>query len=259
MTIDYEQKFRPIFQELADAAGQIALDYFRSNLAVETKDDRSPVTQADRAIERRIREIVDKSFPSHGFIGEEFGATNEKAEFVWVVDPIDGTRAFMTGKPLFGTIIGLMHEGKPVVGALEQPFTKERWFGVTDRTAYWNNTPIHISPPRVLADARLYIGSPGMFDTIPEAFTTLWRTSRWPQFGCDCYAYGLMAMGCADLVVEQKLKIYDVAGLAPIITGAGGYFADWEFRPVDMNFSGRIVAASSKALAEEAVTILVGS
>jgi histidinol phosphatase-like enzyme (inositol monophosphatase family) len=225
MTPDYQQHFTRIFQELADAAGKIALHYFRSDLTIEAKDDLSPVTEADRAIELKLREIIEKAFPTHGFIGEEFGTSNISAEFVWVVDPIDGTRAFMTGKPLFGTLIGLMHGGKPMVGLIEQPFTKERWFGIDSEWAEWNGKRIHVSPSRRLEDARLYAGSPHMFgNDDADTYLKLCRTARWLQYGCDCYAYGLMAMGCADLVVEQKLKIYDVAGIAPIITGAGGFF-----------------------------------
>jgi fructose-1,6-bisphosphatase/inositol monophosphatase family enzyme len=134
----------------------------------------------------------------------------------------------MTGKPLFGTIIGLMYQGAPFMGALDQPFTRERWLGVQNKGATWNGKPIRVSSPRPLAEARLYVGSPQMFSDRIPAYLKLSSAAKWPQFACDCYAYGLMAMGHADLVVEQKLKLYDVAGLAPIVTGAGGIFVDWD-------------------------------
>jgi len=254
MTTDYEKLFATFMNEMADAAGDIALTYFRKHVSIEAKDDKSPVTQADREIEQRLRALIAKKFPSHGVVGEEFGKENEKAEFVWVIDPIDGTRAFMTGKPLFGTIIGLMHEGMPRVGCVDQAFTKERWFGIDNAYATHNGARIHVAAPRALADARLYTGSPDMFrgDNF-ESYLDLCRAVKWPQYGCDCYAYGLLAMGWTDLVVEQKLKIHDVAGIAPIITGAEGFLADWDLKPVTFDYAGTAVASSCKELAAEAV------
>jgi histidinol phosphatase-like enzyme (inositol monophosphatase family) len=257
MTINYTQRYGPLLSAAADMAGEVTLKYFRKPLPIDVKDDRSPVTQADREIEEKFRAMVRKEFPDHGIIGEEFGRDRPDAEFVWVIDPIDGTRAFMTGKPIFGTVIGLLHEGKPMAGTVDQAFTKERWFGVTNRFAFHNGKPIHIAPPRKLNEARMYIGSPNMFDGPNlEKYLTLCRTARWPQYGCDCYAYGLLAMGWADCVVEQKLALYDVAGLVPIITGAGGFVSDWKLNPVGMDFDGHLVAASSKELAVEVLKIM---
>lgn len=261
MSFNYKSAYYAILHILADEAGKIARPLFRSALATETKDDRSPVTQADRAIEQKLREIIGKTFPDHGFIGEEFGAHNPGADFVWVVDPIDGTRAFMTGKPLFGTIIGLMHAGKPVMGLVDQPFTHERWLGQDNAFAEFNGKPIRVAAPRTLGEARLFTGSPNMFfgDNF-DRYLTLCKTARWPQYGCDCYAYGLMAMGCADLVVEQDLKLHDVVGIAPIVTGAGGVAVDWNLREIDASFGkpGGFIAASSMALAEETAALLRG-
>ncbi len=254
---DYERLFTPFFHEAADAAGEIALRYFRTSLPIDQKSDKSPVTEADRLIERTLRDMIAKTFPEHGIIGEEFSNENEEAEFVWVIDPIDGTRAFMTGKPLFGTIIGLMHEGKPIAGCIDQAFTKERWFGIASQTATYNGNKIRVSPPCPLADARLYTGAHEMFGGASfDTFLRLCRSVKWPQYGCDCYAYGLLAMGCCDLVVERDLKIHDVAGLAPIITGAGGFAGDWNLNPVDLGFSGEFVVAAARSLAEEAMNIL---
>ncbi len=253
---DYEKFFAPFFNEAADLAGQITLRYFRKEIPIDDKDDKSPVTQADREIEQNLRDRIGKAFPDHGIVGEEFGVSNEKAEFVWVIDPIDGTRAFMTGKPLFGTIIGLMHGGKPVVGCIDQAFTRERWFGIDGLVATHDGAPIKVSPPRALESSRLYTGSPDMFRGENfESYLDLCRTVKWPQYGCDCYAYGLLAMGWTDLVVEQHLKIYDVAGVIPIITGAGGFAGDWDLNPIGFDFSGEMVAASSKGLAAQAAQI----
>jgi histidinol phosphatase-like enzyme (inositol monophosphatase family) len=257
MSTDYEKFFKPFIDEMADAAGQIALKYFRTDLAVDEKQDSSPVTQADRGIEQVLRGMINKQFPTHGIIGEEFGKENTEAEFVWVLDPIDGTKAFMTGKPLFGTIIGLMHNGKPAVGCVDQAYTKERWFGIDGEKATHNNNPIRVAMPRMLGESRLYAGLPDKFwGPGFEQFLAVCRTAKYRQYNCDCYAFGLVAMGCADLVVEEGLQIYDVAGVIPIVTGAGGFAGDWNLNPIGFDFSGAMIASSCKELAAETVAIL---
>jgi len=257
--IDYEKQFAAFFNEAADAAGEIALNYFRKTIPVDEKEDKSPVTQADREIETALRSLINKKFPDHGIIGEEYGREKDDAEFVWVIDPIDGTKSFITGRPLFGTMIGLMHAGKPVAGLIDQAFTKERWFGIADQVATHNGKRIKVAPPRTLESARLYTGSISMFDDENfDRFLKLCRAAKLVQYSCDCYAYGLLAMGWADLAVEQKLKIYDVAAAVPIITGAGGVVCDWNMQPIDLSFDGHMVAASSKILAEQAVAIMSG-
>lgn len=257
MAPDYEKLFSAFINEAADAAGDIALKYFRKDLRIEDKQDSSPVTQADKQIETLLRDRIAKTFPNHGIVGEEFGNERIDAEFVWVLDPIDGTRAFMTGKPLFGTIIGLMHDGKPILGCVDQPYTKERWFGVDGTTATHNGKPIRVAPPCKLDASRLYITLPNNLrgENLENLFD-LCRAAKWPQFNCDCYAYGLLAMGCCDLVVEDRLKIHDVAGIVPILTGAGGFAADWNMNPIGFDFTGEMVAASTHDLAAEAVNVL---
>ena len=257
MTADYNKLFGAFFHEAADAAGVVALRYFRHVIPVDDKDDRSPVTQADRAIEQTLRALINQRFPTHGIIGEEFGEENPEAEFVWVLDPIDGTKSFITGRPLFGTIIGLLHNGVPVMGLIDQAFTRERWMGVADQWTTFNGAPIKVAPPRTLDKARLYTGSIDMFEgTNFENYLKLCRAAKLTQYSCDCYAIGLLAMGWADVWAEQCLKLYDVAGAVPIITGAGGFISDWDGQPITRNFSGFAVAASHKDLAMEALTVL---
>jgi histidinol phosphatase-like enzyme (inositol monophosphatase family) len=257
MKPDYEKLFAPFMNEAADAAGKVALSYFRKTIPVDDKQDKSPVTQADREIEQTLRALITKKYPNHGIIGEEFGNERADAEFVWCLDPIDGTKSFITGRPMFGTIIGLLHNGKPVAGIVDQAYTKERWFGITSTMATHNGTPIRVAPPRKLAEARLYTGSINMFEGENfEGYLHLCRAAKLTQYACDCYAYGLLAMGWADAMVEQCLKLYDVAGAAPIITGAGGYIAKWDGTEIDINFEGEAVAASTKELAREAVSII---
>lgn len=252
--MDYEKHFADFFAQAAEVSRRIALRYFRREIPVSNKEDNSPVTEADREIEQNLRALIGEAFPGHGIIGEEYGEQDTGAEFVWVIDPIDGTKSFITGRPQFGTIIGLMHEGKPVVGLIEQAFTGERWFGVADRFASHNGKPIRIARPRTLKEARLSTGPFSMFDGGQmENYMALCRGVRCAQFNGECYAYGLLAMGWFDVVIERNLQIHDVAGVVPIVSGAGGFVSDWSLNPVTLDFSGSIVAASSRDLALEAV------
>jgi len=258
-TFDYEKEFKGFFDEMAEEARVIALKYFRSNLVVSEKNDKSPVTLADKEIEATLRDMIRKRYPAHGIIGEEYGKENETAEFVWVIDPIDGTRAFATGKPLFGTIIGLAHNGRPMVGLIDQAFTKERWLGVSDSFCRYNNQLTKVAPPRPLEAARFYTGNPELFHgDIFENFETLRKSTKWAFYECDCYAYGLLAIGSVDLVIEQCLGLHDIIGLVPIITGAGGYVSDWDGKEIGLGSGDKIVAASCKPLAESALRILNG-
>ncbi len=257
MTVDCQKLFAPFMHELADAAGVVALKYFRKVIPVDDKHDKSPVTQADREIEQTLRTMINQQFPTHGIFGEEFGNENIDAEFVWCLDPIDGTKSFITGRPMFGTIIGLLHNGKPMAGIIDQAFTRERWFGITDVMATHNGTPIQVAKPRTLSAARLYTGSINMFEGVNfEGYLRLCRAAKLTQYSCDVYAYGLLAMGWCDVMVEQCLKLYDVAGTVPIITGAGGFIGDWQGKPIDIHFKGEAVAASTKQLAMESIAAM---
>lgn len=253
-----EAEFVHFLGELSDAAGAIALRFFRAALPVDEKEDRSPVTEADRQIETCLRDMILQRYPAHGIIGEEFGAENETADFVWVIDPIDGTRSFITGRPLFGTIIGLLYQGQPLLGLVDQPYTKERWLGRQGQWATHNGMPLRVAASRRLAQARLYTGSVAMFDDGRiDKFLLLSRRAKVVQYYCDCYAYALLSMGWVDAVVEQKLKLYDVAGLAPIITGAGGVLGDWHRHSVfESSWNGQVIAASCSSLADELSGIL---
>ena len=253
--MEYERRFGGFFDRMAEAAREIALTYFRTDLPIDEKDDHSPVTQADREIETALRNMIREEFPEHGIVGEEHGAENEAAEFVWYIDPIDGTKSFAIGRPLFGTIIGLVHAGRPVVGLIDQAFTKERWFGVTGAFATHNGRRVKVAASRSLADARLYVGAPSTFrdESCFTGYERLCQTAKWTQYSGDCYAYGLLACGWIDLIVERDLKPHDVVGVVPIVSGAGGFVSDWRGRDVDAGTDGTIVAASSQELAERAV------
>jgi len=216
---------------LADAAAEVTVKYFRTSIAVESKADASPVTMADRAAEQAMRTLVQQTFPAHGVFGEEAGLELGEGEYVWVIDPIDGTKSFITGKPLFGTLIALCRNGTPVLGVIDQPVLKERWIGVrTDEGAQttFNGERVRTRPCEVVEDAYMYSTTPLMFEgASAPPYEALRDRVRVPLYGCDCYAYGLLASGHCDLVCEADLKPYDFMALVPVVEGAGGVFSDW--------------------------------
>ena len=219
-------------EALADAAGETTTKYFRARgVEVEDKKDSSPVTIADQEAEAVMRGMVTREYPTHAIFGEEHGielGAGGSSEWTWVFDPIDGTKSFITGKPLWGTLIALLHDGEPVLGILDQPVLKERWIGVSGRVSTMNGEPISVKPCESVGDAYMYSTTPLMFEGMNLArYETLARKVKIPMYGCDCYAYGLLAMGFADLVVEADLKPYDYMALVPIVKGAGGYMTDW--------------------------------
>ena len=243
---------------LADAARPIAARYFRTPVQIDDKSDASPVTIADREAETAMRDILTKNVPAHGVFGEEHGAVRTDAEYVWVLDPIDGTKAFITGMPIFGTLIALLHRGTPVLGIIDQPIQKERWLGVAGARSTFNGTPIATRACAALANAYMYSTAPGMFAGATarrhEVLADKVKLFRW---GGDCYAYGLLALGHVDLVVESSLKLYDFAALAPVIAGAGGTITDWHGKPLDMHSDGSVLAAGDAAIHRAAMKILV--
>ena len=242
---------------LADAARPIVARYFRSGVVVDDKTDASPVTIADREAETAMRALLDAHVPAHGVFGEEHGAVRTDADYVWVLDPIDGTKAFITGLPIFGTLIALLHRGVPVLGIIDQPILGERWLGVTGERSTFNGRPIQVRACAALDQAYMYSTAPIMFTDAwqarHEALTQRVKLFRW---GGDCYAYGLLAAGHVDLVVEASLKLYDYAALIPVITGAGGTITDWKGKPLDMNSDGSVIAAGDAAVHRAAMRVL---
>jgi histidinol phosphatase-like enzyme (inositol monophosphatase family) len=206
------------------------------------------VTVADREAEAAMREVIGAVYPHHGVLGEEHGRERLDAEFVWVLDPIDGTKSFITGRPLFGTLIALAHRGRPVLGLIDQTILQERWVGLAGGASVWNGRPIRVRPCPRLEDAVLYATSPTMFreGAEREGFARAQARARLPMFGGDCYAYGLLAMGFADVVVEAGLAPYDFMALVPVIKGAGGLVTDWHGRALDLSSAGQVVAAGDR-------------
>jgi myo-inositol-1(or 4)-monophosphatase len=252
--------FTAFVDELAEVSGKRILPFFRTALGIEDKGagQFDPVTAADRGAEAVIRDLIKKNFPGHGIVGEEFGSEKPDAEYVWIIDPIDGTRAFIIGYPIWGTLIGLTRFGEAVFGMMHQPFMRERFTG--DRQAARYRGPAGERDLRVrscadLSEAVMLTTSPLMFgDAERTLFHKLEEKVRLPRYGGDCYAYCMLAAGHADLVVEAGLKPYDIAALIPIITGAGGIVTTWDGKPAEGG--GRIIAAGDKRVHAQAMEIL---
>lgn len=255
-----------VAHKIADAARVITLKYFRSKLfQIIDKADQSPVTIADREAEEVMRALLAEHFPSHAIYGEEWGLTMPEggSDYVWVLDPIDGTKSFITGKPVFGTLIALMHKGVPVLGIIDQPVLQERWLGIKGQVTTLNGVEIQTrSATTLLKDAYLYTTSPHLFaGEKEEAFIRVRNKVKVPLYGCDCYAYGLVAAGHVDLVIESGLKPYDYLAIVPVVEGAGGVMTNWDgqklrWYPEDGEVGIEVVAAGNESLHKAALELL---
>ena len=252
--------------ELAKASGEAIRPFFRTHLAMRDKSGGAafdPVTEADRAAETTMRQMIMATFPAHGIVGEEFPDHKPEAEFVWVLDPIDGTKSFISGLPTWGTLICLEHNGQPAYGMMHQPFTRERfagdgarasWAGITPQGADIQQ-PIHTRPCAALADAITMTTSPALMKPEErERYGRIEAAARLSRYGGDCYSYCMLASGHVDLVIEAGLKPYDIAALIPIVTGAGGVVTTWDGG--DASNGGRVVAAGDPRMHEAALALL---
>ncbi|MFN3863226.1 MAG: histidinol-phosphatase [Erythrobacter sp.] len=239
---------------LADAAGAAIRPLFRGQWSHERKADRSFVTEADRAAEAAMRQLIEAEFPADGIIGEEYGTRNEGAGRQWVLDPIDGTTSFIAGRPIFGTLIALLQDGWPVLGIIDQPVAGERWVGRIGQPTLFNGKPAMARPLKELSDAVLATTSPHLFtDEEADAFMAVAKqvAEKKIVFGGDCYNYALLASGHIDVVIEAGLKLYDYAALVPVVEGAGGLMADWQGHPLDSGSDGTVIALGDPARLED--------
>ena len=262
--------FAAFVDRLAQVSGDVILPFFRSSIGSEDKSRGGvfdPVTEADRGAEAAMRRLIQQTFPAHGVVGEEYGADRPDAEYVWVLDPIDGTKSFISGLPTWGTLIGLMHNGRPVHGMMSQPFTRERYSGDGKRSRLrtlapnrgegppteWTTRALRTRPCAALSEATLMTTSPLLIraDADRELYRALEAEARLTRYGGDCYASCALASGFVDLVIETDLKPYDIVALAPIIEGAGGVITTWDGESVAKG--GRIVAAGDRRLHEIAL------
>jgi len=203
--------------------------------------------------------MIATRFPEHGIIGEEYGRERDDAEFVWVLDPIDGTKSFISGVPLFGTLIALAQRGKPILGIIDQPISRERWIGAAGRATTHNGRPVRCRPCPGIAAATVFATSPDMFKAADAAaFSRAAGAAKLVRYGADCYAYGLVALGFIDVVIEASLKPYDFSAMAPIVEGAGGIASDWQGAPLDLSSDGRVLIAGDKRTHKDALALLQG-
>ncbi len=249
-------------QRLADVAGAAIRPYFRGELGVEIKGDASPVTLADRAAEEAMRRLLVAERPRDGIIGEEFGERAGGSGRTWVLDPIDGTISFMSGRPIFGTLIGLLEDGWPVLGVIDQSVTRDRWVGAVGRPTTLNGRPAVARTCRELSEAILATSSPHYFYSEAQVAAYLAIANKVNRYrivyGGDCYNYGAVAAGWIDVVVEAGLKLHDFAALVPVVEGAGGRMCDWAGDPLHAGSNGEVIAAGDPARIDELVELLGG-
>lgn len=242
---------------LADDARTYVRPRFRRKLSVADKPDGTPVTDVDKAVEALLRRRIHAAFPEHGVIGEEEGGERHEAEWVWVIDPIDGTLSFILGKPTFATLIGLMYRNRPVLGVIEHPALGDRWIGAVSRGTSHNGETVRVRPCVGIARAALTTTGPNWFagDELP-AFDRV-RQAAWIQhWGADCHSYGLLASGFIDLVIESGHLLHDFCALVPVVEGAGGVMTDWAGRPLGPGSSPRVIAAGDRQTHREALALL---
>ncbi|WP_043361434.1 inositol monophosphatase family protein [Belnapia sp. F-4-1] len=246
----------------ADVAGAVIRPFFRAGQGLDAalKQDRSPVTIADRTAEQAMRAVLAERCPDHGILGEEFGLQRPEARLRWVLDPIDGTRAFITGRPVFGTLVALLDGDRPILGIIDQPITGERWVGVTGRATRFcgpfGGRP-GCRPCPELGRAELSCTSPEMVaGAEAPGWQRLASQVRRVSWGGDCYAYGLLALGQIDVIAEGDMKVWDWAALVPVIEGAGGRITDWSGQPLHPGGPGQALAVGDAALLPQAVSLL---
>lgn len=257
MTKVCPEEFIEFANALADAARPVIRRHFRTPIAVDTKSDESPVTIADRDAESAMRSLIAATYPDHGIFGEEYGRSNSDAQYTWVLDPIDGTKAFITGRPIFGTLVALVRDGIPILGVIDQAILDERWVGATGHATTFNDAVVETRRCSSLAKAIVNTTSPDMFNAAEKsAFAALSKAAGTTIYGGDCYGYALVASGFVDIVVESDLKPYDFCALVPVIEGAGGSVTDWNGEPLTIDSAGDVLALGDASLLPAAMSAL---
>ncbi len=256
MTNQYDE-FVDFANVLADASAEIINNYFRKKINIDNKKDDTPVTIADQNTELKIRELISKKYPYHGILGEEYGKTQIKSEFVWVIDPIDGTRSFIAGHKDFGTLIALLHNSKPVLGIINCPAHQERWVGIKDEETRLNNKIIKTSSTKKIEDA--YLFTSGIYFNEPilkKGYQLIRDKSKYFRLGGDCYMYGMLASGLIDIVIEDTLKAHDYMALVNVIEGAGGEITDKFGNDINIESDGSLVASCNQEIHKDLINII---
>ena len=259
MTASPPQELIDLGLNLVEASGAVLRRHFRAGLKGDIKGDGSPVTIADKETERAIREILDRKRPQDGIVGEEEGAKNKDAEYVWVIDPIDGTKPFMTGRPTFVTLLALLRNGKPIYGIIDQPISGERWIGIAGKPTTFNGKPVKTRACADLKSAVVYAGSVEFGEPGRSKFFRMADKASVTTIGGDAYAYGLLSMGFIDVCVDWSMQLYDCMALTPVIEGAGGVITMWNGKPIGFDLDGTVAAAGDKRVHAEAMAALNGA
>jgi histidinol-phosphatase len=260
MTAPCPAEFIDLAHRLADAAGEIIRPLFRQPLDIISKDDMSPVTIADRNAEQVMRDIIEAEFPEHGIYGEEHGQVRTDAEYVWVLDPIDGTHSFISGLPTFAILIGLTRNGVPVMGVMDQPISNERWVGANGKTEFNGKQITTSQQVTEIAKSSLFSWGIELLDSDRgEDYRRLCDQVARKRFGYDSYAYGTLAHGFVDVVADFEMKPFDYCALVPIVENAGGTITDWDGNALTLTNPGYVLAAANKELHSEALSLLSSS
>lgn len=251
------QSFIDFSHQLADAVGEVHRKYFRQPVSTEYKEDSSPVTQCDQESEAVARELIMRHFPQHGILGEEFPPHQPEAEFVWIIDPVDGTKFFMTGHPLFALLLGLSYQGQFILGVIDQAITRERWLGADGFGTFLNGQPVHTRHCASLDQAIIArVGYEWHSAGRDHYIDRVWKASHWAQWGVAPYDYGLLVSGHLDMVITAGPLLHDIAAVEPIVRNAGGLMCDWYGRPLDMNSPNHVLALGNPALLPEVLKVL---
>ncbi len=257
---DYN-KFITFLNDVANEAAKVSLRYFKKSVNIENKGPKlkstfDPVTIADKNTEKVIRENIRSHFPDHNIMGEEEAFEDKKSDYTWIIDPIDGTRSYITGIPTWGTLIALQHHGKTIIGMLDQPYLKERYIGTSD-SAFLNGNPIKTRPCETIFNATISTTDPLQLFNGEEEQDKFFRVAAGAKMmrnGYDCYAYAMVASGFIDVVIESGLNAHDIQALIPIIKGAGGIVTNWAGEQV--TDGGQVVACGDQRLHEQVIGLL---
>jgi len=251
------QEYLNFANKLADVASITSMQYFRTSLDIDKKNDQSPVTIADKNTELKIRSMIEKKYPGHGILGEEFDSINSNAEFIWVIDPIDGTRSYIAGHKDFGNLISLTHNKKPIIGIINCPAHKERWVGFKNQNSTLNKKTTKSSKITNIEDAYLFMS--GLYFEEPHlrnAVEKIKKKVKYYRYGGDCYMYGMVASGLIDIVIEDTLKVHDYMALINVIEGAGGKITDKFGKEISTDSQGSVVVAANEELHSKLIHLI---
>jgi histidinol phosphatase-like enzyme (inositol monophosphatase family) len=238
-------------------AAVIPKQHFRELIEIANKEDDSPVTIADQNTEKLIRDAILAKYPDHAITGEEYGSTDDKSEYRWIIDPIDGTKSFITGFPLYGMLLGLLKNNEPILGAIHMPELNETYLGEHGKSSVNGERQLATSQITSVQDSRIYINEGEKIASHnPGLFTKLCKVGHTRRLSYDCYPHAMVAAGYIDVCIDYDLKPFDYLPLIPVVEGAGGVVSDWEGNPLDMNSDGRVLSCANTSLRNELVELI---